>query len=389
MQAPLDEDGYALVSSWGNSSLMATFLARAAEDRELCIDVQGLSKFAESQWGSSPRKGATLKKIVAMMVELGVAVEKTSTSSGTLTTSSEMGPDVVPLAEDDSRGSSPLPVLIALVVGVSLCMTVVVLSLRHLGCWPSDLLARIGGSKLVQAKVGSRHAAAQPDLEAASLPTVPSLPVAEVAAESLPRLGLAGRSVARYVPSEGFKGHVTADCLTNASSRAQVPQVQASEAALAMPPLAKVQDTESVLGSIKVSCGWPSSKDMVVDEDGYPEQVNKADEEGLHIEDIVCQQTPPNELPQSMIAASLDGLPPAVEEQDGDSIGCSSNRSFRWLDAPGGELAVRDAASSGSNVNSHVDSVASSSTRTITQVHSNDINDRYTTEDDLVFVASF
>jgi len=88
-EAPLDEDGFAWVASFGNSSLMAAFLERAVQSRGWGSYAERLMDFARTETGWSPRKGASLESTLDMMSELNITVGRTTsiTSTATSTTS--------------------------------------------------------------------------------------------------------------------------------------------------------------------------------------------------------------------------------------------------------------------------------------------------------------
>merc|ERR1711976_156775 len=67
--APLDDDGFALVVSWGNTSAVQTFLKRVAVARDIHLTSGQVSeKFAYAQWAAHPRKDANLGATVEEML---------------------------------------------------------------------------------------------------------------------------------------------------------------------------------------------------------------------------------------------------------------------------------------------------------------------------------
>merc|ERR1711972_362369 len=88
--APLDEDGFALVASWKNTTAMSVFLQRSAAVSWLAMSpaaVDDLGGFAYSRWSHNPRKGGSLERALEDMVSEGVAsFIRTSTLTATSTT---------------------------------------------------------------------------------------------------------------------------------------------------------------------------------------------------------------------------------------------------------------------------------------------------------------
>mmetsp|Transcript_97487 Transcript_97487/g.203461 ORF Transcript_97487/g.203461 Transcript_97487/m.203461 type:complete len:517 (+) Transcript_97487:2-1552(+) len=95
-EAPLDEDGFALAASWNNSTAMAIFLSRAADKEGVwdadagMIDPASLKHFAYTQWGWSPRKGASLASVLHSLKENGIVALPTTTSTRSPTTSTTL-----------------------------------------------------------------------------------------------------------------------------------------------------------------------------------------------------------------------------------------------------------------------------------------------------------
>jgi len=195
--APLDEDGFALVVSSGNSSAVATFLARVVESHGRSTDPERLASFAETQTGSSPRKGASLEIAIQRMTAMNISVDRTtivtstatSTTSFTTTTTTSMGtvpfldirtggehqaptPSLNPSAglglndvissRDEAQGSSLLAILISFdvfggILSIGSVVAGVMLLQRHLSGWPRDPQARTDAWKLVLAAMASRE----------------------------------------------------------------------------------------------------------------------------------------------------------------------------------------------------------------------------------------
>merc|ERR1711920_572913 len=88
--APLDEDGFAIVASWKNTTAMAVFLQRSAAVSGLDMSpaaVDALQGFAYSRWSHNPRKGGSLEWAIEDMVSEGIAsFIRTSTLTATSTT---------------------------------------------------------------------------------------------------------------------------------------------------------------------------------------------------------------------------------------------------------------------------------------------------------------
>merc|ERR1712176_1196929 len=88
--APLDEDSFALVASWKNTTAMAVFLQRSAAVGRLAMSpaaVGALEGFAYSRWSHNPRRGGSLARALEDLVSEGVASAiRTSTSTATSTT---------------------------------------------------------------------------------------------------------------------------------------------------------------------------------------------------------------------------------------------------------------------------------------------------------------
>mmetsp|Transcript_38689 Transcript_38689/g.97249 ORF Transcript_38689/g.97249 Transcript_38689/m.97249 type:complete len:810 (-) Transcript_38689:212-2641(-) len=195
-QAPLDEDGFALVASWDNSSLLVAFFMRLAESHDWSIDQGRLASFASMHLGPSPSKGATLQKTIERMTSLLILVVPSTTT----TSSTAFGFNVISSVEHETQGLSMVPVSIAIfVIGAGFCVVVVAGAilhfLRHLGSRPSEPWARTDGKLPVRVAFGHR-ATAEPDIEVPSPAVVLSPVAAQVVIMDQPRLGLSGRSVA-------------------------------------------------------------------------------------------------------------------------------------------------------------------------------------------------
>jgi len=90
---PLDEDGFAIVASWQNSSVMAQFLGLAAEKAGYDTKRGNMSTFAYTQWDIAPMKGVNLSLAIQQMLQDGLAFEKetpTTTPDQTADTTKDM-----------------------------------------------------------------------------------------------------------------------------------------------------------------------------------------------------------------------------------------------------------------------------------------------------------
>eukprot|EP00443_Scrippsiella_acuminata_P050411 CAMPEP_0115417238 /NCGR_PEP_ID=MMETSP0271-20121206/24022_1 /TAXON_ID=71861 /ORGANISM="Scrippsiella trochoidea, Strain CCMP3099" /LENGTH=976 /DNA_ID=CAMNT_0002841621 /DNA_START=32 /DNA_END=2965 /DNA_ORIENTATION=- len=339
-QVPLDEDGYALAASWRNTSVMVTFLARVAEAHGWSVDMERLASFAYTQWGWSPSQGATLEEATKMMLELRIAVERTSTSSGTATTSSTaMGLDVVSIVEHEVGGSSPSSILIpSFCIGAA--VTGLVLLVRHLSGRSAEIELHKDELNLAQAMACSQHAAVEPDLEAASLASTPPQIVSQVAVVDLPRLGLSSKAVATDACVDNEP--VSTDLGYERALDQEFPQLTPSAALVAV-----LRHGAEEQGR-KSSAGSSNRGHVGVDGPGEVLAVTVAQsscsEKGLHIESFDCSQVSFERQPQMMIAALAAALP-VVGEQNGGSTRGSSG----WFDPLTKEIAATPARSSDSN----------------------------------------
>lgn len=66
-EAPISEDGFALVASWVNTSATAQFLARAARVRGSHVEAASLRTLVREHWNASPARGWGLKEALEMM----------------------------------------------------------------------------------------------------------------------------------------------------------------------------------------------------------------------------------------------------------------------------------------------------------------------------------
>lgn len=214
--APLDEDGFALAASWGNSTAMAIFLSRAAASDGMSAAPTNLMHFAYMQWGLSPRKGAGLKEVIALMQDKDLVVWTTTATSATststtLTTSTvtttvtSTTNETMEVAIDKEDGMSPTLMRVLLAVGIVLaigaCTAVVVLTSKgpsrpRQPCpSPSTSRSRVAvqdQAPFVADLGGVSGGEREIDLEQAL--------EAPVAPQDLPRLGLTGRTSRGSVP---------------------------------------------------------------------------------------------------------------------------------------------------------------------------------------------
>lgn len=111
--APIDEDGFALVASWKNTTAMAVFLQRSAAVGPLAMSpaADALKGFAYSRWSHNPRKGSSLEKALEDMVSEGIAsVIRTSTLTATSTTATSTTTTRTTLTSTRTAGTSSAPV---------------------------------------------------------------------------------------------------------------------------------------------------------------------------------------------------------------------------------------------------------------------------------------
>merc|ERR1711920_425869 len=111
--APIDEDGFALVASWKNTTAMAVFLQRSATVGPLAMRpaaADALKGFAYSRWSHNPRKGSSLEKALEDMVSEGIAsFIRTSTLTATSTTATSTTATATTLTSTGGTATSTAP----------------------------------------------------------------------------------------------------------------------------------------------------------------------------------------------------------------------------------------------------------------------------------------
>lgn len=177
------------MASWGNTTAMAAFLARAAREQNLAVtDPVRLDALARMQWAVNPRKGVSLEAALAKMLQEGLAEVRTTVSTtSTAVTSTSVGTTVVliwpqePVQVQHTRWMADWRLwALAAALTIPVVLAAKLLTQKHVGrCHMHQEHGRAGPPR------PARSAAAAVDEEA------PEVPAAS--GEPLPRLALSTR----------------------------------------------------------------------------------------------------------------------------------------------------------------------------------------------------